>query len=461
MNNTNKVVMHSLFSEALEVSPNIMPTIVHNSVSNIWCRMGELGSILREATPHGRFQMLVALLLSLCSDTAIQSSSLLNEVIRRVLNGFYLVELVAVLSALSADELIEIGLNCSEAASAEFAIAVWRYLKVGATAVPVAGGLAPLHTQAEALQVLKLAANPFLAKVQLLLSLLNKVDELPFDDIACLGRALTPSDEHVLLVCPEFGLPDVEEMLFPGIHSGVTSSLDHHTVSIWLGSSMQPIPRGMQPQSPLLLIVINDSWQASTAEDEVPSHIWQMSAESFQRLTSTNSKEVVDLGYTPSLGGQLLCVAYRLTLPIVTGRIYQKFYTQFVHARCPACRTAPSIPTLCLLCGTFLCCNSECCRRSTPGEAVLASGEVTQHAQQCAFGMCVFLQLSNSLVHIVADSFIACWGSLYLDGHGEEEYNLARPLHISEARLQQLTQTIREISFDFESRLKWKKVIFV
>lgn len=79
----------------------------------------------------------------------------------------------------------------------------------------------------------------------------------------------------------------------------------------------------------------------------------------------------------------------------------------------------------------------------------------------CGFGTCVFLQLTNSLVHIVADGFIASWGSLYLDGHGEEEYNLARPLHISEARLQQLTSSIREVSYDFEPRLKWKKVIFV
>jgi hypothetical protein len=71
------------------------------------------------------------------------------------------------------------------------------------------------------------------------------------------------------------------------------------------------------------------------------------------------------------------------------------------------------------------------------------------------------LQLSNSLVHIVTDGYIACWGSLYLDGHGEEEYNLSRPLHISEARLQQLTQSIREVSFDFDTRLKWKRVIFV
>ncbi|CAE7470691.1 unnamed protein product, partial [Symbiodinium pilosum] len=53
------------------------------------------------------------------------------------------------------------------------------------------------------------------------------------------------------------------------------------------------------------------------------------------------------------------------------------------------------------------------------------------------------------LVHIVADGLITCWGSLYLDGHGEEEYNLSRPLYISEVRLQQLTQLVREASFDF------------
>ncbi|CAK9038777.1 unnamed protein product [Durusdinium trenchii] len=146
--------------------------------------------------------------------------------------------------------------------------------------------------------------------------------------------------------------------------------------------------------------------------------------------------------------------------PIITGHVYQKFYTQFVHARCTVCKTSSSIPTLCLLCGTFLCCNSECCRRPL-GENGQMVGEVTQHAQVCGFGTCVFLQLSNSLVHIVADGFITCWGSLYLDGHGEEEYNLSRPLHISEVRLHQLTQLIREVSFDFESRLKWKKVILV
>jgi len=192
---------------------------------------------------------------------------------------------------------------------------------------------------------------------------------------------------------------------------------------------------------------------------EPPRHIWQVSPEGFERLVAGHREKVVELAGIPGLRGRLYCVAFRLTLPVITGRVYQKFYTQFVHARCTVCGVAPNIPTLCLLCGTFLCCNSECCRKRDEGGQPV--GEVTQHAQTCGFGTCVFLQLSNSLVHIVADGFIACWGSLYLDGHGEEEYNLSRPLHISEARLQQLTQSVREVAFDFESRLKWKKVIFV
>merc|ERR1719401_723663 len=189
--------------------------------------------------------------------------------------------------------------------------------------------------------------------------------------------------------------------------------------------------------APLLLVLVDDSADRRSLEDEEPpAHVWQMTQESLDRLVATNRHEVVQLETPAGMQGRLLCVAFRLTLPVITGRVYQRFYTQFVHARCTVCCSSPPIPTLCLLCGTFLCCNSECCRRRGDGDpdAAHALGEVTHHAQSCGFGTCVFLQLSNSLVHIVADGFIACWGSLYLDGHGEE-YNLSRPLHISEARL--------------------------
>jgi len=286
-----------------------------------------------------------------------------------------------------------------------------------------------------------------------------------------MGNFPSPADEHRTLACPELGLPNIEELLFVSDRGGgaMEAICLQQSLTQWLGAAQPSIPcRGIQPSSPLLLVHVVDGaaeMHVDETEDQL-WHVWRVPDFRLPWLFIGNPAEVVELSAgIEGVPGRLLCVSYRQTLPVVTGKVYQKFYTQYVHARCAVCKTSPPIPTLCLLCGTFLCCNSECCRRplaNASGEmAGQAWGEVTQHAQTCGFGTCIFLQLSNSLVHIVADGFIACWGSLYLDGHGEEEYNLSRPLHISEARLQQLTQSMQHVSFDFESRLKWKKVIFV
>jgi len=310
--------------------------------------------------------------------------------------------------------------------------------------------------------------------VHLLLACLGAEVDNPLEGLGefpGIVSSMPPAEEHRLLAAPELGLPPVEDLLrLPEASTSasvVAAVLDGPAAARSLERWIRPgsLPgSGLQPSSPLLLVlVVPDSGQGALSERgeevEPPRHIWQVSPDGFERLVAGHREEVVELAGIPGLRGRLYCLAFRLSLPVITGRVYQKFYTQFVHARCTVCGVAPNIPTLCLLCGTFLCCNSECCRKRDEGGQPV--GEVTQHAQTCGFGTCIFLQLSNSLVHIVADGFIACWGSLYLDGHGEEEYNLSRPLHISEARLQQLTQSVREVAFDFESRLKWKKVIFV
>jgi len=316
-------------------------------------------------------------------------------------------------------------------------------------------GLSPIHSLEEATDVLKLALNPFLYKVRLLLFLIAP-EEFPSGKSLFTSanlEVLAPPEDHVRLANAEYGLPEVEELLMLRPHNNV--EIAALTQLLGRGPAVGKLVQGQQPASPLLLVLVGDPVV------EVPLHVWQTSQLGFDRLHASGCQEFVQLSshsLPNGCAGRLYCAAYRLSLPVITGTIYQKFYTQFVHARCTVCKTSSSIPTLCLLCGTFLCCNSECCRREVDGQVL---GEVTQHAQVCGFGTCVFLQLSNSLVHIVADGFITCWGSLYLDGHGEEEYNLSRPLHISEVRLQQLTQMVREVSFDFESRLKWKKVILV
>merc|ERR1740129_765893 len=467
-------VLRSVVAEALECNPRIGEAVVALATNSTL--EGRLASILCEATPHNRFQMLTTMLLGLCADAAVGRSGLAAQTVRSLLQGFYLAELVAVLGSLATEELVESEIHCVSTTGNSSAVAFWHWIREGIASCgpPSSEWLTPLRTRAEASQVLKLAANQYLAKVHLLLSLLSLAHDIPFE-----GLGEDPADEHQLLANAELGLPSVDELLFSsarGCDSGsgeavvtpspATTLAVSHAMAQWLGRVAWHQPqRGLQPSSPLLLVVVSDGApSAISLEPEPPSHVWQLSAEGFERLMAANRSETVELCSSACGlgGGRLFCVAYRMTLPVITGRVYQKLYTQFVHARCTVCRTSPPIPTLCLLCGTFLCCNSECCRRRSDGDATgQTHGEVTHHAQTCGFGTCVFLQLSNSLVHIVADGFISCWGSLYLDGHGEEEYNLARPLHISEARLQQLTQSIREVSFDFESRLKWKKVIFV
>jgi hypothetical protein len=75
-------------------------------------------------------------------------------------------------------------------------------------------------------------------------------------------------------------------------------------------------------------------------------------------------------------------------------------------------------------------------------------------------GNCCFLQLTNSVVHVVQDGFMSAWGTLHLDHHNEEDYMLQKPLKLSENRMTQFTRTWADLSFDHEGKMKWKKIIF-
>ncbi|CAJ1385528.1 unnamed protein product [Effrenium voratum] len=429
------LVLQGMVEEALDAAPPSQTTILSLAFNE--ASAGELAPCLLSATPHSRFQILTALLCACRARGGWHAA-------RRLVHSFYLLEAIMVLTALADLSLVESELQGSGG--------FWHWVHE-LSIQGASSGLTPIQTLEEAAKVLRLALNPFLYKVRLLLHLLAREEfqtgESLFTSTSL--EVLPPAEDHSRLATAEYGLPEVDELLMPQ-----PQSLDLAALTQLLGrtpSSGEPL-RGHRPASPLLLVLVGDEPPA-----EAPSHVWQVSPAGFERLHASGCQEFVELTpHFPLRGCRLFCVAYRLSLPVITGSVYQKFYTQFVHARCTVCKTSSSIPTLCLLCGKFLCCNSECCRQEGDGGQI---GEVTQHAQVCGFGTCVFLQLSNSLVHIVTDGFITCWGSLYLDGHGEEEYTLSRPLHISEVRLQQLTQLVREVAFDFESRLKWKKVIFV
>ncbi|KAF4657820.1 hypothetical protein FOL47_008293 [Perkinsus chesapeaki] len=128
------------------------------------------------------------------------------------------------------------------------------------------------------------------------------------------------------------------------------------------------------------------------------------------------------------------------------------------------CRGVPRLSTVCLICGAYLCCNSECCRLTirgadpigpgrdlvVPDGVVQKMGEVSAHALRCGLGTCVFLQLGNSVVHVIASGAkrIALWGSLHLDAFGEEDYTQSKPIRLDLAtRLPRLAGAIRDYNF--------------
>ncbi|KAF4735113.1 hypothetical protein FOZ62_029325, partial [Perkinsus olseni] len=121
-------------------------------------------------------------------------------------------------------------------------------------------------------------------------------------------------------------------------------------------------------------------------------------------------------------------------------------------------------------CGAYLCCNSDCCRLTmrgadpsgstdSPPDLVVPDGisqkmgEVSAHALRCGLGTCVFLQLGNSVVHIISSGAkrIALWGSLHLDAFGEEDYTQSKPIRLDLAtRLPRLAEAIRDHNFLWE-----------
>ena len=79
---------------------------------------------------------------------------------------------------------------------------------------------------------------------------------------------------------------------------------------------------------------------------------------------------------------------------------------------------------------------------------------------KCGHGLSVLLNLLSGLVHIHKDNKICVWGAIYLDAYGEEDRYLSRgkPLFLSQTRLQQLTSSLAEHSFENDAKLVWKPV---
>lgn len=134
-----------------------------------------------------------------------------------------------------------------------------------------------------------------------------------------------------------------------------------------------------------------------------------------------------------------------------------------VNRKCRRCRTVPSYPAICLLCGELVCQQSHCCMDQDLGEEPM-HGECNMHmweyvahpplylspiadglltlfrARRCGSSTGIYLLIKkNAIIYLYADkgSFQA---APYLDSHGEPDlgFRRHRPLYLNRARYDEI-----------------------
>jgi len=93
--------------------------------------------------------------------------------------------------------------------------------------------------------------------------------------------------------------------------------------------------------------------------------------------------------------------------------LFQDIFHAYLGKKCPKCNTQPSKPAICLVCGTLLCADAECCKKTRCGECF-------RHAIMCGAGVGIFLLAKTSGVLLIAEDKCCLWGSPYFDQYGEE-----------------------------------------
>lgn len=112
---------------------------------------------------------------------------------------------------------------------------------------------------------------------------------------------------------------------------------------------------------------------------------------------------------------------------------FTDLYTQLSEHKCPATRSFPDEPAICMLCGELLCAGTPCCKRN-------GVGALTRHVQTCGAGVGLFFFVHRTHTVLLRGPHAAYSISPYLDDHGEEDAGLrrGRPLHLNAERMAQL-----------------------
>jgi len=104
-----------------------------------------------------------------------------------------------------------------------------------------------------------------------------------------------------------------------------------------------------------------------------------------------------------------------MELPIAYDDIFQYYHRK----KCQNCNLVPRKPSLCLICGEFVCMSDACCKRPNTGVC-----EAIQHSMDCGAGTVVYLNVSSTTIVVVRGRRACLWGSVYLDSFGEEDREL-------------------------------------
>jgi len=129
---------------------------------------------------------------------------------------------------------------------------------------------------------------------------------------------------------------------------------------------------------------------------------------------------------------------------------YDTIFQYFHRKQCSVCNTCPKDPSLCLVCGTFVCMRDQCCKQNSN------LFEATSHSINCGAGTAIYLSVHSSTIVVVRGKRACLWGSVYLDSFGEEDRELKRgkPLFLSKERYALLQQQWLLHRFDHTAR-KW------
>jgi len=133
---------------------------------------------------------------------------------------------------------------------------------------------------------------------------------------------------------------------------------------------------------------------------------------------------------------------------------YKNFFSYYRNQKCKYCNEEPFSPVVCLVCGAICCYKNNDCK-ITLNQTILYS--TCRHALECGSRTSVFMLVNSAHVIVVRPTRYTFWGTIYLDGNGEEDigWRRGKPLYLQEIRLELLEKQWRRNLFEFVYR-QWQ-----